>query len=106
MERIRTGALLVLEVLEREGVEVASGYPGGAIMPLHDALFGHRVRHVLVRHEASAAFAASAYARTTGRVGVCTAPSGPGATNLVTGIAHAMLDNVPLVAITGQGKVR
>ena len=104
MERKRTGADLLLEILKSEGVEVVFGYPGGAIMPLHDALFGHRIRHVLVRHEASAAFAASAYARTTGRVGVCVATSGPGATNLVTGIADAMLDNVPLLAITGQVK--
>lgn len=101
---MRNGADLVVEVLESEGIEIVFGYPGGAIMPLHDALFGHRVRHVLVRHEAAAAFAASAYARTTGRVGVCVATSGPGATNLVTGIADAMLDNVPLVAITGQVK--
>lgn len=104
MERKRTGADVVLDVLESEGIEVLFGYPGGAIMPLYDALFGHRVRHVLVRHEAAAAFAASAYARTTGRVGVCVATSGPGATNLVTGIADAMLDNVPLLAITGQVK--
>lgn len=104
MERKRTGADLLLDILESEGVEVVFGYPGGAIMPLHDALFGHRIRHVLVRHEAAAAFAASAYARTTGRVGVCVATSGPGATNLVTGIADAMLDNVPLLAITGQVK--
>jgi acetolactate synthase-1/2/3 large subunit len=98
----RTGAHAVLEILERAGVEVVFGYPGGAIMPLHDALFGHRVRHVLVRHEAAAAFAAAGYARSSGRVGVCVATSGPGATNLVTGIADALLDNVPLVAITGQ----
>ena len=104
MERRRTGADLVVDILESEGIETVFGYPGGAIMPLHDALFGHRVRHVLVRHEAAAAFAASAYARTTGKVGVCVATSGPGATNLVTGIADAMLDNVPIVAITGQVK--
>jgi acetolactate synthase-1/2/3 large subunit len=104
MERVRTGAEIVLDVLEREGVEIVFGYPGGAIMPLHDALHDHRVRHVLVRHEAAAAFAASGYARATGRTGVCVATSGPGATNLVTGIADAMLDNVPMVAITGQVK--
>jgi acetolactate synthase-1/2/3 large subunit len=98
----RTGADLVVDAFEREGVEIVFGYPGGAIMPLHDALFQHCVRHVLVRHEAAAAFAASAYARSTGRTGVCIATSGPGATNLVTGIADAMLDNVPMVAITGQ----
>lgn len=102
MKRERTGADLVVAALEAQGVDIVFGYPGGAVMPLHDALFGHRVRHVLVRHEAAAAFAASGYARTTGRVGVCIATSGPGATNLVTGIADSMLDNVPMVAITGQ----
>ena len=96
------GAQAVLEALEREGVDTVFGYPGGAIMPLYDALFGHRVRHVLVRHEAAAAFAASGYARTSGRVGVCCATSGPGATNLVTGLLDAMMDSVPVVAITGQ----
>jgi len=98
----RTGAHIVLDVLFDEGVEVAFGYPGGAIMPLYDALYGHALKHVLVRHEAAAAFAASGYARSTGRTGVCIATSGPGATNLITGIADAMMDNVPLVAITGQ----
>ncbi|HZZ65434.1 MAG TPA: biosynthetic-type acetolactate synthase large subunit [Candidatus Baltobacteraceae bacterium] len=102
--RVRTGADTVLDVLDEHNIDVVFGYPGGAIMPLHDALFNHRVRHVLMRHEAGAAFAASGYARSTGRVGVCLATSGPGATNLVTGIADAMLDNVPLVAITGQVK--
>ena len=100
--RTRTGAQIVLDVLADEGVEVAFGYPGGAIMPLYDALYGHTVRHILVRHEAAAAFAASGYARSTGRPGVCIATSGPGATNLITGIADAMLDNIPLVALTGQ----
>src|SRR5471032_1661645 len=71
-------------------------------MPLYDALYGHAVRHVLVRHEAAAVFAASGYARTSGRVGVCCATSGPGATNLVTGLLDALMDSVPLVAITGQ----
>jgi len=100
----RTGAHLVLETLDREGVDVVFGYPGGAIMPLYDALYGHKVRHVLVRHEAAAAFAAGGYARSSGRVGVCLATSGPGATNLITGILDAMMDSVPLVAITGQVK--
>ena len=100
----RSGAHLVLETLEREGVDVVFGYPGGAIMPLYDALYGHNVRHVLVRHEAAAAFAAGGYARSSGRVGVCLATSGPGATNLITGILDAMMDSVPLVAITGQVK--
>ena len=98
----RNGARIVLDELHDLGVEVVFGYPGGAIMPLHDAFFGHTVRHVLVRHEAAAAFAAGGYARSTGRVGVCVATSGPGATNLITGIVDAMTDSVPLVAITGQ----
>ena len=97
-----TGAQAVVAALEREGVDTIFGYPGGAIMPLYDALFEHPVRHVLVRHEAAAAFAASGYARTSGRVGVCCATSGPGATNLVTGLLDAMMDSVPVVAITGQ----
>jgi acetolactate synthase-1/2/3 large subunit len=97
-----TGASLLVSTLERLGVEVVFGYPGGAIMPIYDALAGSRLRHILVRHEQGAAFAADAYARVTGRPGVCMATSGPGATNLVTGIANAMMDSVPLVAITGQ----
>ncbi|MGZ6217503.1 MAG: biosynthetic-type acetolactate synthase large subunit [Vulcanimicrobiaceae bacterium] len=100
----RSGAQLVLDTLAAEGVKVVFGYPGGAIMPLYDALFGHEVRHVLVRHEAAAAFAAGGYARSSGEVGVCIATSGPGATNLVTGLVDAMMDSVPIVAITGQVK--
>jgi acetolactate synthase I/II/III large subunit len=96
------GAQAVVAALERAGAETIFGYPGGAIMPLYDALYEHRVRHVLVRHEAAAVFAASGFARTTGRAGVCCATSGPGATNLVTGLLDAMMDSVPLVAITGQ----
>lgn len=96
------GAHAVLEALQREGVETVFGYPGGAIMPLYDALYEHPVRHILTRHEAAAVFAASGYARTSGRVGVCCATSGPGATNLVTGLLDALMDSVPLVAITGQ----
>jgi len=97
-----TGARLVVEALERLGVEVVFGYPGGAIMPVYDALTSARFKHILVRHEQAAAFAADAYARVTGRPGVCLATSGPGATNLITGIANAMMDSVPLVAITGN----
>src|SRR6202140_5431880 len=96
------GAQAVVAALEREGVETIFGYPGGAIMPLYDALYEHPVRHILTRHEAAAAFAASGYARTSGRVGVCCATSGPGATNLVTGLLDAFMDSVPVVAITGQ----
>ncbi len=97
-----TGARLVVEALEREGVTTVFGYPGGAIMPLYDALPGSGLEHILVRHEQAAALAADAYGRVTGRPGVCIATSGPGATNLVTGIANAFMDSVPMVAITGQ----
>ena len=96
------GSEALLEALRDHGVEVVFGYPGGAIMPLYDALIGSGIRHILVRHEQAAAFAADGYARVSGRPGVCIATSGPGATNLVTGIANAFLDSVPLVAITGQ----
>ncbi len=98
----RTGAQILWEVLAREGVDVVFGYPGGAIMPAYDAILESRVRHVLVRHEQGAAHMADGYARASGRVGVCVATSGPGATNLVTGIATAMLDSIPMVCITGQ----
>jgi len=97
-----TGAQLVLDILTDEGVEVVFGYPGGAIMPLYDAMVGHPMRHILTRHEAAAAFAAGGYARSSGRVGVCMATSGPGATNLVTGILDSQMDSIPIVAITGQ----
>jgi len=96
------GAEALLEALRDRGVDTVFGYPGGAIMPLYDALLGSGIRHVLVRHEQAAAFAADGYARVSGRPGVCIATSGPGATNLVTGIANAFLDSVPLIAITGQ----
>ena len=96
------GAEIVLRCLRAEGVDLVFGYPGGAIMPLYDALEGSGVRHVLTRHEQGAAFAAEGYARVTGKVGVAMATSGPGATNLVTGIADAKMDSVPLVCITGQ----
>jgi len=100
--RTLTGAAIIWNVLERQGVEVVIGYPGGAIMPAYDALPGSSIRHVLVRHEQGAAHMADGYARASGRVGVCVATSGPGATNLVTGIANAMMDSIPMVAITGQ----
>jgi len=96
------GAQVVCESLMREGVEVIFGYPGGAVIPVYDALVDYPLRHVLVRHEQAAAHAADGYARATGKVGVCFATSGPGATNLVTGIATAYLDSSPLLAITGQ----
>jgi len=97
-----SGARLVVEALERQGVKHVFGYPGGAIMPVYDALTGSSLKHILVRHEQAAALAADAYGRVTGKPGVCLATSGPGATNLVTGIANAFLDSVPMVAITGQ----
>jgi acetolactate synthase-1/2/3 large subunit len=97
------GARAALEACKREGAEAIFGYPGGTIMPFYDAMFGDpEIRHYLVRHEAAAVFAASGYARTTGRVGLCCATSGPGATNLVTGLLDAFMDSVPIVAITGQ----
>src|SRR6184192_4452850 len=96
------GADIVLQCLRAEGVELVFGYPGGAIMPLYDALEGSGIRHILTRHEQGAVFAAEGHARATGQVGVAIATSGPGATNLVTGIADAKMDSVPLVCITGQ----
>ena len=98
----KSGARLLVSTLERLGVEVVFGYPGGAIMPVYDALTGSSLRHILVRHEQAAAFAADAYARKSGKVGVCMATSGPGATNLITGIANAMMDSIPMVCITGN----
>ncbi len=98
-----TGSQIIWETLVREGVEVVFGYPGGAIMPAYDALPQYpQIRHVLTRHEQGAAHMADGYARASGRVGVAVATSGPGATNLVTGIATAMLDSIPVVFITGQ----
>jgi acetolactate synthase I/II/III large subunit len=99
---IRSGAQIVWECLVREGVDVVFGYPGGAILPTYDAMLEYPVRHVLVRHEQGAAHMADGYARASGRVGVAIATSGPGATNLTTGIANAMMDSVPTVFITGQ----
>lgn len=97
-----TGAQAVIRGLEAEGVSVIFGYPGGAILPVYDAMRESSIKHILVRHEQAAADAASGYARMTGRPGVCMATSGPGATNLVTGIATAYMDSVPMVIITGQ----
>ena len=97
-----TGAQAVLESLKREGVDVVFGLPGGVLLPLYDAIYQSDLRHILVRHEQGAAHMADGYARATGKVGVCIATSGPGATNLVTGIANAYMDSVPMVAITGQ----
>src|SRR5256712_633662 len=103
MSEMLSGAEILCRALVDAGVEVIFGYPGGAIMPFYHALPDHpRLRHILVRHEQAAAHAADGYARASGRVGVCVATSGPGATNLVTGLAAAHMDNSPVVAITGQ----
>src|ERR1700732_4602179 len=102
MSSLTTGAKIVLECLQREKVEIIFGYPGGVTLPLYDAMYDSPIRHVLVRHEQNAAFAAQGFARATGKVGVCCATSGPGATNLVTGLVDAMMDSIPIVAITGQ----
>jgi acetolactate synthase-1/2/3 large subunit len=96
------GAQILWECLVREGVDVVFGYPGGAILPSYDALLQYPIHHVLVRHEQGATHMADGYARASGRVGVCIGTSGPGATNMVTGLATAMMDSVPIVAITGQ----
>jgi acetolactate synthase-1/2/3 large subunit len=102
MSNLMNGAKMLLECLAREGVDCFFGYPGGVTLPLYDAVYDHHIKHVLVRHEENAAFAAEGYARATGKVGVCCATSGPGATNLVTGLVDAMMDSIPVVAITGQ----
>jgi acetolactate synthase-1/2/3 large subunit len=99
-----TGAEILIECLKREGVEVIFGYPGGQVLPLFDKLFDAPFNFILTRHEQAAAHAADGYARATGKAGVCIATSGPGATNLVTGIATAYMDSIPMVAITGQVK--
>ncbi|RCX13201.1 acetolactate synthase large subunit [Anaerobacterium chartisolvens] len=99
---ILTGSKVMVKSLEMEGVEVVFGYPGAAICPFYDALLDSGIRHILTRHEQGAAHAASGYARVTGKMGVCIATSGPGATNLITGIATAYMDSIPMVAITGQ----
>jgi acetolactate synthase-1/2/3 large subunit len=99
---MKTGAKLLVESLRRQGVETLFGYPGGQILPVYDELYDSPLRHILVRHEQAAAHAADGYARASGRVGVCLATSGPGACNLVTGIATAYMDSIPVVAITGQ----
>ena len=98
-----TCAQMLIRCLKKEGVEVIFGYPGGVVIPIYDALFESDIRHILVRHEQGAAHAADGYARATGKTGVCMATSGPGSTNLITGIANAYMDSVPIVAITGQG---
>ena len=97
-----TGAEIVVECLKEQGVDTVFGYPGGTILNVYDALYKHskEINHILTSHEQGAAHAADGYARATGKVGVCLATSGPGATNLVTGIATAYMDSVPVIAIT------
>ncbi|MFH1090825.1 MAG: biosynthetic-type acetolactate synthase large subunit, partial [Pseudomonadota bacterium] len=102
MTTLKSGAQVIVESLIDAGVEVVFGFPGGKVIPLYDALYDAPIRHILTRHEQGAAHAADGYARSTGKVGVCISTSGPGATNLVTGIATAYMDSVPLVALTGQ----
>src|SRR3954471_18474245 len=98
-----TGAEIVLRALKDQGVEVIFGYPGGAVLPIYDALFKqNHVRHILVRHEQAAVHAAEGYARSTGKVGVVLVTSGPGATNAVTGLTDALMDSIPIVCLTGQ----
>src|ERR1700752_409751 len=97
-----SGSEILVACLEREGVDTIFAYPGGASMEIHQALTRSKIRTVLPRHEQGGAFAAEGYARATGRAGVCMATSGPGATNLVTGIADAFMDSIPLIVITGQ----
>ena len=99
-----TGAQILIECLKREGMEVMFGYPGGNVLPIFDKLYDADIKFILTRHEQAAAHAADGYARATGKVGVCIATSGPGATNLTTGIANAYMDSIPIVAITGQVK--
>ena len=96
------GASAIVQTLEHLNVSTIFGYPGGSIMPVYDALLDSTVRHVLCRHEQGAAFSAIGYARSSGKTGVCMATSGPGATNLITALADAMMDSIPIVAITGQ----
>ncbi len=101
-KKMTKGSAMILSALQKEGVDTIFGYPGGAVLPLYDSLYDSPLRHVLVRHEQAAVHAADGYARVTGKPGVVFATSGPGATNLVTGIANAYMDSVPLVLITGQ----
>ncbi|MFT4836140.1 MAG: acetolactate synthase-1/2/3 large subunit, partial [Psychromonas sp.] len=96
------GAHSVVQALKQQNITQVFGYPGGAIMPLYDALYDGGVEHLLCRHEQGAAMAAIGYSRATGKTGVCIATSGPGATNLITGLADALLDSIPIIAITGQ----
>ncbi len=100
---VMTGAQMVIRAFQDQGVDTLFGYPGGAVLPIYDALFDETtINHVLVRHEQGAVHAAEGYARSSGKVGVVLVTSGPGATNIITGLTDAMLDSIPLVAVTGQ----
>ena len=99
---MRNGSRLILDALQDVGVDLIYGYPGGQIMPFFDEMFNHPIRHILTRHEQMAVHAADGYARSSGKLGVVVSTSGPGATNLVTGICTAMMDSVPLLCISGQ----
>ena len=100
---VMNGAEAVIQALVDNGVEVIFGYPGGAVLPLYDALFkNEKIKHILVRHEQAAVHAAEGYARSTGKVGCVLVTSGPGATNAITGLTDALMDSVPLVCLTGQ----
>src|ERR1700744_114667 len=102
-ELMKSGAEALLRALKAQGVEVIFGYPGGAVLPIYDAIFQQNaIRHILVRHEQAAVHAAEGYARSTGRVGVVLVPSGPGATNAVTGLVDALMDSIPIFCLTGQ----
>ena len=106
MTKQMSGAEMVLKVLQDQGVEHIFGYPGGAVLPIYDAMFQQdKVKHVLVRHEQGAVHAAEGYARSSGKVGCVLVTSGPGATNAVTGLTDAMLDSIPLVCITGCRRI-
>ncbi|MGI8785037.1 MAG: thiamine pyrophosphate-binding protein, partial [Acidobacteriota bacterium] len=98
----RSGAEIFVECLVRQNVGVVFGHPGGVVLPIYDRLYGSPVRHILVRHEQAAVHAADGYARASGRAGVCLVTSGPGATNIVTGLVNAQMDSIPVVAFTGQ----
>lgn len=98
----RNGAEIIIQALERQGIRIIAGIPGGANLPIYNALYKSHIRHILARHEQGAGFIAQGMARTTGKAAVCFATSGPGVTNLITAIADAKFDSVPLVAITGQ----
>ncbi|MCK4855303.1 MAG: acetolactate synthase large subunit, partial [Bacteroidales bacterium] len=102
-KKVSGSEAVILSLLE-EGIETIFGYPGGAIMPIYDLLYDYqdKIKHILTRHEQGAAHAAQGYARVTGKVGVCMVTSGPGATNLTTGLADAMLDSTPIICISGQ----